>query len=488
MNQHPRITLLGLIALATLVAIAGARPQAGSWSDGATLATVESLVDQRTLAIDNSIFVEPEKRAPQARSPYAESNSLLNERGTLDKVFIDGHYYAAKPLVPAVLMAGEYALVQRLTGLTAAQSPTAFVYAMTLLTSGLAYVITVACIYLLALEILRSPATAALIAASVGLGSVALVYSRQVNLHLVQFACVSALFVALIALAKALREGRSGRWPAVAVGLLLGLAYVCDQGSGPAIALGAMLVVLWRTVWQQRAVGTLLLVVAAASPAIIAQHGMNFAVGHTLAAINSHPEHLAWPGSPWNATNMSGVYSHASLWKFTTYSVQLLVGKKGFLLHNPWLLAACFAAGWLLVFRRNQLHEYPEVVGGAMMCLAMWGVYSWGSTNYSGDCISVRWFLPMLAPAALALAVYLRERPQAWGEVGIFLAGSIALNAIAWNYGPWHGRVLPGYWLIVAATLATWGVSRTKLANAAQRVVSAAMLPGARSTSCGVRR
>ena len=42
---------------AVLVALVSARPYAGSWNDGSRLATVESLVDYHTLAIDRSIFL-----------------------------------------------------------------------------------------------------------------------------------------------------------------------------------------------------------------------------------------------------------------------------------------------------------------------------------------------------------------------------------------------------------------------------------------------
>ena len=86
----------------------------------------------------------------------------------------------------------------------------------------------------------------------------------------------------------------------------------------------------------------------------------------------------------------------------------------------------------------------------------MWLVYSWGSTNYSGDCISIRWFLPALAPGYYALAIYLRERPQKWGEVLLIGGWSMLLNVIAWNCGPWWGRTLPGLWPILGAMLLSW--------------------------------
>ena len=58
---------LAVIAGAMLIALVSARPHAGGWNDGSRLATVESLVDRHTLAIDESIFV---KVANVESSPY----------------------------------------------------------------------------------------------------------------------------------------------------------------------------------------------------------------------------------------------------------------------------------------------------------------------------------------------------------------------------------------------------------------------------------
>ena len=44
--------------VAVAIAIVSARDLAGGWNDGSRLATVESLVDYHTLAIDDSAFVK----------------------------------------------------------------------------------------------------------------------------------------------------------------------------------------------------------------------------------------------------------------------------------------------------------------------------------------------------------------------------------------------------------------------------------------------
>src|SRR5207253_2672990 len=97
----------GLVVLGALaIALLSVRPYAGSWNDGSRLATVESLVDRGTFAIDDSIFV----RAPPENPPYEAAD--LRQTGTLDRLRIDGRYYSDKSPVPAVLLASAYASIQ----------------------------------------------------------------------------------------------------------------------------------------------------------------------------------------------------------------------------------------------------------------------------------------------------------------------------------------------------------------------------------------
>lgn len=458
MDSHPQLIRWSVLGIAALIAIVSARPYAGSWNDGATLATVETLVDQHTFVIDRSIFVDPALRQPGSPPPYDVDDEILNAHGTLDKVFVDGHYYAAKPFAPVLLWGSGYWLMQRFSGLMAARSATTFVYGMTLLISGLAYVVAVACIYEISRRLLGSPAKGACLAAAFGLGTVALAYSRSANSHLPQLAATAALFLALDVLAKRLQAGRRHRLLAAIAGSLLGLAYVFDQGVGPALLLCIVPLVAWRTWTAPQGKFALVIFLGAALPWIVVQHWLNYEIGHTLAAINSKPEHFAWPGSPWNRATMSGGYSHASFWRLAKYSVKMLVGSKGFLLHNPLMLAAVVGACVLLLRYFRRLPEYPEVACAAALGVAVWLVYAWGSNNYSGGCVSIRWFLPTLAPGFYVVAVYLRERPRAWGDVQVLIAGSVVLGLVGWWCGPWHQRMLPGYWFILAALLVSWSI------------------------------
>src|SRR5262245_66691911 len=93
-----RFGLRGVLIAATVFAAVAARPYAGSWNsggwnDGSRLATVESLVDRHTFAIDDSIYINP---SLAARSPYGPGNAMAAAYATFDKRFVGGRHYPDK--------------------------------------------------------------------------------------------------------------------------------------------------------------------------------------------------------------------------------------------------------------------------------------------------------------------------------------------------------------------------------------------------------
>ena len=105
--------------------------------DGSRLATVESLVDQHSLAIDQSVFVIPPPPTPGKAAAYAADDLLSTTFGTGDKLFIDGHYYSDKSPVPALGMGLVYWIAQRTSGLLACDHVDVFCRLVMILTSGL---------------------------------------------------------------------------------------------------------------------------------------------------------------------------------------------------------------------------------------------------------------------------------------------------------------------------------------------------------------
>jgi hypothetical protein len=194
----------------------------------------------------------------------------------------------------------------------------------------------------------------------------------------------------------------------------------------------------------------------AALPWLALHHGVNYAVGGTLKPANAAPEYLDWPGSPFQG-NLTGQWNHTDWGQFAGYALQLLVGKKGFLFHNLPLLLA-FPAAVALARRRSPL--LPEAIFSIAIAGGVWLTYAAGSNNYAGACLSIRWFVPLVALGYFLVMLLLREAPGAIVDLSILSVGGVALMASAWPEGPWRLNLLPAYWPITGVTLAGWAVFR----------------------------
>lgn len=459
-----------VVIVAGLIAVLSAKDYAGSWNDGSRLATVEAIVDYHTLAIDRSIFLWPESSEDDPYSPHRLTTAgVPPSPGTQDKLFIDGHWYSDKSPLPALWLAGWYQCVQATTGLTACDEPRWFCYAMTLASSGLAYVVAVWSVYVFAARRGLAPPKCLLLAASFGLATLALPYARFVNNHLLLLGVLAPLMLVLDAVGRRAATGQltagASCWLMAQAGTLTGLGYSIDLGVGPVLVLCTGVLLAYRT----RRLSQVACFILAALPWMAAHHALNYSVGGTWGPANAHAEYLTWPGSPFNTGNMTGGWAHRSIGHFSLYAAALLFGKHGFLNHNlPLLLAV---AGGPALWRRRPT-ELPELVYAAALSGGVWLLYAAASNNYSGSCCSVRWFVPLLAPAFYALTTLLRERPSAARDLaGLTLLGAL-LGTVMWWRGPWAGGVIPVMWPLTVAALAwlAWrGRIRSKSPNSVGR-------------------
>jgi hypothetical protein len=456
MSRFPateRTLQLLVVTAAIVIAIVSARSSAGSWNDGSRLATVESLVDRHTFIIDDSIFVQvPRHDDPAAAAPYPSDDPLLLQYGTGDKLLIDGHFYSDKSPVPTVLLGGVYQALQWGTGLNARQQPAHFCYWLTLASSGLAYIVAVWCIFQLGRPLRLPVSLRVLLTASFGLATVALPYVRQVNSHIQLLAVTAALLLCLAWLAE---EARSTRLPwhrLLAVGALAGLGYTMDLGIGPVLFAGTLGVVVYRC-RSLTAVGIVALV---AAPWLILHHALNYAIGATFFPANTSSEYFRWPGSSFRPFNLTGTWKH-TFPDLLIYAVKLLVGGRGFLSHNfPLVLVL---VGFPRLMRRGAA-ELPEILFAGVCCVATWLVYAVTSNNYSGQCASIRWFVPLLAPSYFVLAVFLRELPDYRRDLLILTGWGAIVAAWMWWQGPWMKVAVPYFVPLQAATLVSWFVYR----------------------------
>jgi hypothetical protein len=416
------------------------------------MAAVESLVDRRTWVIDDSTLVKPPKQDPRKPGIFAPTDIPLWENGVGDRLLIHGHFYSDKSPLPALYLAGVYATLQKLFGITAKDRPDLFCYWLTVLSVGAAYVAAVWCVYRIGLSVGLSTAKSLLATACFGLATMALPYLRHVNQHLLLLAATAAI---CLELAQAPPVGdssrRAWRW-AMRIGLWMGLGYTIDLGVGPILVLSTTAIVAYQ-LRQVKVVAAFLL--ASAPPAML-HHAVNYSIGGTFFPANSVVEYVTYPGSTFTAATMTGGWQHDSAGHLLLYLAALLFGKKGFIGHNlPLFLIV--PGTFVLLARRPK--ELPMILYCIAFAAGSWILYGTASTNYSGACCSIRWFVPLLAPGFFLLALCLREEPEAWRDLAVLGVFGSVLGALMWSGGPWTHRMVPYFWQIQGVALAGWGVA-----------------------------
>lgn len=457
-----------LAAAAFALAAAGARPYAGCWNDGSRLAAVESLLERGTLAIDGSVFVDPPPELLARGIPPYAPGSPANDTGTYDKLLINGHYYSDKPAVITVLMAAAYRPLMWLGAPRPSERPDVFCRLMAVLASGGCYAAAVGCMWAVGRRVGLPPAVRLGWLAAFALATVAPAYTRQVNNHIMQLAVLAGVCALL---ARAAADGIT--WATAAgLGTLAGLGFNLDLGSGPLL----VAVVGCFTIWRTRRAGPVLTYTLAALPWVIAGMWVNYSIGGVLKPMNMVPEYSGWPGGPFNPANMTGFARYGPLDQ-VRYCYCLLFGTPGFVTHNlPLWLAV--AAGWGVL--RRPFVGRAELIAALAWCAATWLLYGLLSNNYSGKCVSIRWFVPFLAPGFWLLAVVLRDRPHLRPQFAVLSVCGAVLGVSMWWVGPWAMRAVPLLAPVVGVALMTWAVVVWRSRHAVEAPAAPEAIPAAR--------
>ncbi|MHB1422085.1 MAG: hypothetical protein ACYC3I_02590 [Gemmataceae bacterium] len=469
-RQRERLAEGLIVAAAVAFAVVLARPYAGCWNDGSRLATVESLVDRHTWIIDDSIFVNvPRPETTSIPLPYSPADRALLASGTKDKLFIGGHYYSDKSPLPAVLMAGCYQIWQWATGMTARSHPSHFCRAMTLASSGVAYVVAIWCMYRLFRRLGLPMSSRLVLTASFACATVALPYARQVNNHILLLAVAAALTLAAARRSEEMHEDRASWRRCARLGFLAGLAYTIDLGAGPVLLLCTSCLVLTCSQYlpvRSASKGVILpclrcglvkgffVFALSATPWLVLHHALNYAIGGSFKPANANPEYFRWPGCPFDSANLTGNCLHPDIGSFLLYAASMLAGKRGFFGHNLPLFLT-IPAVFVLLRRHRELRR--EVLWAVGCFVGTWLLYAATSNNSSGQCCTIRWFVPLLAPAYFVLALLLRHSRRYQVDLLLLSAWGILL-VVLMREGPWLGGMVRFFWPIQAAALGSWAL------------------------------
>lgn len=349
-----------LTLVLALTAIGATHCAPMTWNDESRMASIQSLVETKSFVIDRTDFVS-----------------------TGDKVFIGGHFYSDKPPMPALLGALVYGPLH-LLGLRLREGTTVAYFLVTLLTVGVAWLFgTLAFFHSLAFTDMAAERRL-LPSIVLGLGTIYLSWSTTFNNH-----ALAAGFLALgfCFLLRARNEARTALNLGLA-GLFFSLAGACDIPTSVFYVL-FFAEVLLRADLRKWAVVYLLPTLLTIVPTL----AVNYSIHHSIMPVQIYRSYFQYPGSPWlGSDELSGMETNDPAF-FASYAVKTLVGPKGFLLYNPFLIVALWGLAREIRGKGRFCIEAICVGAGSSVIL----VYYWATTNnYGGWSYSIRWFVPLI--------------------------------------------------------------------------------------------
>ncbi len=397
------------MALALLVVIAAlTKTKPESWNDIARIASIESLVERGTWAIDDSPWVDQTK----------------------DKVLLNGHFYSDKMPLLTFMGAGVYAVLHGWGASLApdcSQAGTFCAYRwLTLILIGL----PVALLVWLFFDLARRwvPLWVAVIGTlALALGSMILPYALVFNHHAPAAASLFASFYLLV-------SRRTDRRWVVLAGFLAALAIAFDALSG-IVAASVLAIAFVRL----RA-GFVYVALGAAIPVLLTAL-LDLQIAGTVVPAYMMTNGYNYPGSAFPAT----VGGNGTPDDYVAYAFRMFLGGKGLFAYNPLLLLALAGAIRVGLDRQHPLRIEGlfTALGFVLLCLYL----ATNTGNYGGTGYGERWFI-VAVPTLLVFLFFVPPLQAAtWkNPVWVLFIPLLALSILSSLQGaqaPWQDWLPP---------------------------------------------
>lgn len=389
------------LALAALILLLTAHAVPGSWSDASRLATIESLVERGTLAIDDSTYFW---------------------QG--DKVRFGEHYFSHQPPMLALIGALPYAFLHHLFGLEIDSGPTYRVLVWVLV--GLPVWLGLAALARLCRSAGASDRTTALALLAALVATPLLPWSTVLNQHGAAAGLVLLAFAAI----DRRRFATAGTLMALASTIDLTAMFPSLAGLLPVLRLGRL--------------AGLARYASGALPPLALHLSINWRVAGDLVPFGMHDEAFEYPMSPFLLMSLTGVEQATFSAERAAYIFGASFGASGIFSHHPLLLlatAAGLALPWLR--RAEQTGPAPGLLPAVgLSALGIAGYYLLESNNFGGSAFGMRWFT-VFAPSLLLFPVVLSvRRPALFARPGVraaLLAASLwsTAGAALGTVNPW---------------------------------------------------
>lgn len=393
LGRWSRLALLAVAAVLLLFTKDGP----GSWADGSRLATIQAIVEQGALHIDDSDYFW---------------------QG--DKVRFEPHYYSHQPPMLALVGALPYALLHHVLGFSITD-PWSY-RAITWVCVGLPLLLGLWALARLSRRAGMDDGAAALLVLAIFGASHVLPYALVLNQH-----GAAAGWVAFALWLVVQRR-------AALAGLVLALATTIDL-TAVFFALGVLVPVIAQgsRAFVAYAVGAL--------PILALHFSINLGVAGDLRPFGLHLEAFEYPMSPFMLMNLTGSNAGEAAGSLGTYAQWALIGRSGVFSHHPWLLLLIAAA--IAAAVRPGAARLGRPLGLAVLLgsFGVLGYYLLQSRNLGGSSFGMRWFTVFMPALAIGGAAWLggvtrRPGPYLGTLIALLLAVSTG-TAVLGAKNPW---------------------------------------------------
>jgi hypothetical protein len=440
--SHRVVGVILFVAFLMLWA-ATAKAYTQSWQVQSRMATVQTLVEQGTFVIDDTLF-----------------------NNTGDKIFVNGHFYSDKTPILSVAAAGAYAILHGVFGLTldpafclpdddpmacrafgGGEPRLTALYWLTVLFMGVPSALI---IYLFRREMIvreTGGVMATGLAVLLGIASPIAPYSTVFSGHIPAALCLFAGFVLLTRPANRARFF----W----AGALIGLAANID------FLLTLLVVAFGVWVLAERRSFLAVFVAGALIPYAVTS-AINYVAVGSIVPVYLDPKAYDYPGAVLHKT-AGGTDGFYSLEFGLRYLYDMFVGRRGVFAFTPLLL---YALGGMWIAAR----DLPPALAPLATCPRAFGAgvaakrrgSARGSPQGGEDDRSMRGLTLAALGGSLAFAAYLIVRTDNFGGLAWGTRWFVPLVPMLWFYLPFvlerrHGRA---WWAVFAAAviLSVWSV------------------------------
>jgi len=399
-NVHIFLIFFLLFALSTRIWVS-------SWNDASRMATIQSLVEESTFIIDESIFI-----------------------GTGDKYYYKGHFYSDKPPLLSLVSSPIYFVLFHV-GITFSKHPRLAYYLITLLTIG----VLSSCGLTIFRKILIqhfdvSTEWADLTTFLTGTGTLLWVFSSVFNNH------IASAFLILMGYNYILRFKENQKFSyAFYSAIFLSLAGSIDFTCFLFLPFGFLPFI--RKSWKAG-----LLYGLAGSIILSVYLFLNI---HTSGSILPPPLNESlwiYEGSSFSINDLSGLAEHKNFNKLGEYIFHMIIGNRGLFTLSPILV---FSVIGLLIRRdfSGKLRLRPELNIFLIACILYICLYLFRSVNYGGYAFGIRWYVSIMFIICIPIG-FLDNWIRNGSKIKRILFGIVAIFSILISMLGYYAPFTPG--------------------------------------------